>query len=144
MIEIKADRISAVNNIKIQNVVNSSIVHFGDSVIVKPKTNIFALQRLVPIFYQNEVDLRDYSIYYRPIPKSRVNESINFNRVNKSPYIKVDGIYVLSFTTSSIFHVGSTQLINNEARIKNIRHLNSCDYRKYKDLKGEIFSVSEL
>ncbi len=117
-------RISIVKNIKIQNVVDCSTANFGDSIDVTPNARIFAVQREVPIFFENEGDNIDtYPTFSRQIPKPSINERINVRTINKSPFIKVDGLYILSLTASAILHIGSTQVINNEARLKIFRNL---------------------
>ncbi|MGD9676898.1 MAG: spore germination protein GerPE [Vulcanibacillus sp.] len=118
-------RISKVNKINIHNVVECATAQFGDSIVLEPNAKIYALQREIPIFYEDEIDINDYQTYFKPIPKIIIDESINTKKVNKSPYIKVDSVYILSVTSSSIFHVGSTQLIDNEARVKTNLHLDS-------------------
>lgn len=119
-------RISVVNNTKIQNVVDSATANFGDSIVLAPNARIFAIQRENPIFFENEGDNIDiYPTFSREIPKSLISEHINIRTINKTPFIKVDGLYILSFTASAIFHVGSTQVINNEARVKIFRNLSN-------------------
>jgi spore germination protein PE len=116
-------RISAVNTIKVNSLAFSSTVLIGDSTEITPVSRALAVQREAQIFYENEGDFASFPIFSQPIPKPEITERITINRINQSPIINVNHVKVLGISSSSVFQVGSTKIINAEARVKHIRQL---------------------
>ncbi|WP_275980323.1 spore germination protein GerPE [Halalkalibacter alkaliphilus] len=115
-------RTSIVHNIKVINVGLSSIFEIGDSLSISPRSKAWALQRQFELFYGNEGHFRD-PVFTRPLPKPDFDEHVCFVRYNESPTIKVNNIFVTAAAASSVLHIGSTQLIDSESRVKHIRQL---------------------
>lgn len=116
-------RTSLIKDIDVKTVSFSSIFHIGDTDTFAPKAYVYAVQRELPFFWEDEGNLAYYSIYTEPIPKPIITESININFINDSPFIKVNNVKILGISTAAIAQLGSNKIINAEARTKHIRHL---------------------
>lgn len=116
-------RTACVNTIKINSILSSSIFSVGDSSIINPSSKVLAIQRENPIFYENEGDFNAYPLFSKTIEKPNINESIEVTTIQKSQFIKVNKINILSISAGAVFQVGNTEIIDNEARIKHFRQL---------------------
>jgi len=116
-------RVSLIKDIDIKAIAYSSIFHIGDTDTFAPKAYVYAVQRELPFFWEDEGDLTYYPIYTDPIPKPIISESINMNFINASPFIKVNNIKILGISNAAITQLGSSRIIDAEARTKHIRHL---------------------
>ncbi|WP_258000400.1 spore germination protein GerPE [Bacillus sp. Marseille-P3661] len=116
-------RLSCVNTINIKDVANSAVFEIGDSEQIVPFSRALAVQREAQIFYGNEGNFEDFHIYTQPIPKPNITENVTFNRINEEPTIQVNTVRIIGMSFSSVFQVGSTKLIDSEARVKHIRQL---------------------
>ncbi|USG66182.1 spore germination protein GerPE [Brevibacillus ruminantium] len=121
-------RISYVQRIDILSLGPSCVAEIGDTEKLTPRSHVLALQREQPIFFDDELNFRDYSMFCEEIPQPIVNEQMEMMTVNQSPFIRVKDISINNVAASAIVHLGSTNLIRSEARAKNIRHL-----LRYKD-----------
>jgi spore germination protein PE len=117
-------RTSYVDFLKINSAGISSVVQIGDSSYIHAFTRALAVQREAEIFFGNEGNFANYSIFTEPIPLPRITENV-FLETNHVPSsgIKVDSIRILGVSASSVVHVGSSKVIQMEARVKHIRHL---------------------
>ncbi|WP_416148233.1 spore germination protein GerPE [Salipaludibacillus sp. HK11] len=116
-------RTSIVKTIKVRDVLSNSIFEVGDTRHITPRTKVLAVQRKYEQFYSDEGNLDAFPIFTKPLPEPTINRSVNFNKYNESFIINVNHIDVISVSTSSVLHIGSTETINAEARIKHIRQL---------------------
>lgn len=116
-------RISVIKNIDVESIALSSVFHIGDAYLIKPRVNVFAVQREIPIFWANEGNLNKYDIFKIAIPKPIITESVDMKITNKSPFIQVDNIKILGISSSAIVQIGSSTIIDSEARTKHIRYL---------------------
>lgn len=116
-------RISIVRNIHINDVVLSSTILIGDIVDINLRNKALAVQREVSSYHSKEGNFDDYRIFSKPIPQPDVYEQVDFNVVNRSPYIKVGDVDVIGISTSALLQVGSNQTIRAESRTKHIRQL---------------------
>jgi spore germination protein PE len=117
------NRISSIGHISATAVDDSSIIEIGDTVEITPVNHVIAVQRERAIFFENEFNFMDYSMFARPLVQLVVKEDIALTRINESPVIQVKNINILRVLGSSLVHLGSSQMMKAEARIKNIRHL---------------------
>ncbi|MFC3883672.1 spore germination protein GerPE [Bacillus songklensis] len=115
-------RMSCVNKLDIITILFGSICQIGDSVCVDANSKVLAVQREYPLFYGREGRFEDYTVFREPFtpPKPRF---INMCVQNEIPVIKVNNIKLTALSTSSIVHIGSSETVNMEARVKNIRQL---------------------
>ncbi|WP_257008256.1 spore germination protein GerPE [Bacillus sp. FJAT-45350] len=120
-------RVSMVNNIKVTNVSSSSVFQVGDSNKVSPRSRALAVQRQVELFFSDEGNFEMFPLFTRPIPKMSFFEPISINRYNDSRFINVKNINIISAASSGVLHIGSTNDIHAEARIKHIRQLQSTE-----------------
>jgi spore germination protein PE len=121
-------RTSLVETIKLHSVAFSSVFEVGDSVEITPYSRVFAVQREHELYYSNEGDFNAFPLFSRRIPVPTVDEQIVINRTNQSPFINVQNIYILGASASSVVQIGSTDTIDAESRVKNIRQLSGNDY----------------
>lgn len=122
-------RSSSVKNIKITNASISSVIQLGDSSIINGLNRAIAVQRELQLFLGDEGDFSTYSIFQRPFIFPQDKEEVTISSYHQNPMIKVNTINVIAFSSSSILHVGNTQSINMEARVKHIRQLLPRDTR---------------
>ncbi|MFC4322320.1 spore germination protein GerPE [Litchfieldia salsa] len=116
-------RLSVVESIYVNSVSFSSVLQIGDSSHITPVTQALAVKREYPLFFSNEGNFNEYSVFTRPIPAVSIEESFNMATFNEKPNIKVNTIRVTGASASSVIHIGSTNNIRAEARIKHIRQL---------------------
>lgn len=116
-------RISSVGQIRITDIGSTTAFEIGDSEQITPLTHIIAVQREKAVFFQNEFNFRDYAIFFRPISQALLNEEIRMTTINESNVINVQKIEIFSTSSSGVVHIGSSETMRAESRIKNIRHL---------------------
>ncbi|WP_158301744.1 spore germination protein GerPE [Paenibacillus mesophilus] len=116
-------RTSAVKNAYVYSVGYSSIFFVGDCVEVKPRTKALAIQRQIANFNANEGSFEAFPIFSRPIPRPEPTDDVQFTVANRSSFIHVDSISIISISTSAVLQIGSNQLIDAESRTKHIRQL---------------------
>jgi spore germination protein PE len=116
-------RSSYVNNVSVKIIAFSSTLQLGDSCIINGFSRALAVQREVEIFYGKEGNFAAYSNFSEPIPLPTITESISYRSHHLNPMIKVNKLNVKGISSASILHVGNSQHISLEARIKHIRHL---------------------
>lgn len=117
------DRISVVGETKIINISNASIFHVGDSVEIKPKSKVLAVQREVSSFQGDEGSFKAYRVFSQPIPEVEAIEKVVMDVSNPNRWIKVGRLSVISVTASSILQIGSSNELETDARVKHIRQL---------------------
>lgn len=114
-------RLSIVGYVNVTAFDSSSVMQVGDNVITALETNVFAVQREVPIYYGNEGSFRAYPFYRRPIPVPQPPEPFTMCVDNLGSFIRVRGIRIIEVNATSVLHIGSNRIIGTESRIKNIR-----------------------
>lgn len=120
-------RLSTVNNIYVNSVGLGSVVQFGDSTNLRPFSRALAVQREKQFFIGNEGNFEDYPVFTKPLRQPYFYERINMVEHNVKPVIKVNNIKVTALSASAILHVGSTDHISAESRVKHIRQLLSAE-----------------
>ncbi|WP_458414380.1 spore germination protein GerPE [Schinkia sp. CFF1] len=115
-------RLSIVNHMNILSVFLSSIVEIGDSNTILPFAKALAVHREHEALGGGEGSL-NYPIFYRPLPRPILTEQVAVRRINESPKIHVHSVTVIGVSTSSVVHIGSTNHIYGEGRVKHIRQL---------------------
>lgn len=116
-------RLSSIQNIKMTELGTSSIFEIGDSHLITPRSEAIAVQRERAIFLVNEFNFNDFSIFSVPIIQPDVEEEMETTINNEHPKIQVGDIEIFSVTSSSVVHLGSSDLLYADSRIKHIRHL---------------------
>lgn len=119
---ILKQRLSIVNDLNINSLAFSAVTEVGDSSRITPVSKALAVHRPWDIFFGTEGHF-DYPIFYQSIPKPIITEQINIQRYNELPQIHVQSITITAAAFSSVVHVGSTNIIQGEARVKHIRQL---------------------
>lgn len=115
-------RLSVVDQIHMEVVTSSSTLQIGDSQSFHLKSNALAAQKEVAVFKGTEGDLGPFFLFRREIPQPAIDEPLQFNREDIVPIIKVGGVHVISAAASSLIHIGSTDSIDAESRVKHFRH----------------------
>jgi spore germination protein PE len=116
-------RSSIVDTIKVRSVSIASTVQLGDSCIINGFSRALAVQREAEIFFGKEGNFSSYPVFTEPIPFLPLNESFNYSTHHFNPSIKVQNIDITGISSSSILHVGNSEHISMEARVKHIRQL---------------------
>lgn len=107
---------------KVNTVSFSSVFQIGDSKEITSFTSGLSLQREREYFAGNEGTFNSPVFYSKPdfLP---INESILIIKQNENPVITVGDIEIIGVTTSSIIHIGSSNHIYGDNRLKHIRQL---------------------
>jgi spore germination protein PE len=117
-------RISCVDNIKVDAISFSSIFQIGDSEQIQALSRALAVQREAEVFFDNEGNFAAFPIFSETIPfQPEVEENIVFSTHNLNPVLKVRNIDILGASSSSVVHLGNSTNIAMEARVKHIRQL---------------------
>ncbi|WP_317617284.1 spore germination protein GerPE [Paenibacillus elgii] len=118
-----APRTSVVRSLKVNDTGYASTVFIGDLIDFSPVTNVFAVQREIPVFYGDEGHLSAYPIYSSPLPRARLEPAVQMDVTNTSPVICAGNVRVIAISAASMVQFGSVRSIRSEARVKNIRQL---------------------
>lgn len=116
-------RTSSVQNVKLTTLSTGTIFEIGDSKEITPVSQAIAIQRERAIFHVNELHFQDFFVFSMPIPQPIADQSVEMIRVNESPYIQVGYIDLFSISSSAVVHLGSSETLQADSRIKHIRHL---------------------
>jgi spore germination protein PE len=116
-------RTSIVDNLTVDILSFSSIIQLGDSCIVNGFSRAIAVQREAEIFYGNEGSFSSYRVFSEPLPFQPIYEPYLFVQHNPNPLIKVNSIKIIGISSASVLHVGNSQNVSMEARIKHIRQI---------------------
>jgi spore germination protein PE len=116
-------RTASVKNIELNSLAIASVFQIGDSNLIQGFSRAIAVQREAEIFFGNEGNFADFPIFSEPIPLPPISEEINMSRKNINPFIKVGNIDILGVSSSSIVHLGNTNHVSLETRVKHIRQL---------------------
>lgn len=120
-------RTAKVDSLHLDSAGISSVIQIGDSVLINCFTRAVAVQREKELFYSNEGDFKNFEIFSRSIPLTSIDEPIRIRSTAMNPFIKVGEIDVIGISASSVLHIGNTQHVYSEARIKHIRQLQPRD-----------------
>ncbi|WP_044748769.1 spore germination protein GerPE [Bacillus alveayuensis] len=103
----------------------SAVLQIGDSKEITARTKVLAVQRQHELFFGSEGEV-NFHIFTDPIRRFAIDTtSLQMNKLNESPVISVRTIRVLAIAFSSVVHIGSTSIIDTEARVKHTRQLAS-------------------
>ena len=120
------NRSSYVQFIHIDSLTFSSIVQLGDSTCVQGFSRAMAIQREMELFYGNEGNFLVYPIFSEPIPFTPITENLSLQTNNRfSSSIKVNDLTIIGISSSSMLHVGNSDSVQMETRIKHIRQLSN-------------------
>lgn len=117
------NRISSVGKIKINTVGSASALEIGDSEQMTPLNYTIAIQREKAIFIQNEIRFGQFDFFSKPFLQPVIHEPVRMNVSDDGSPIAVKQIKLFLVSSSSIVHIGSSQKLNAQSRIKHIRHL---------------------
>lgn len=82
-----------------------------------------AVQREADVFFAEEGNFSNYRVFSEPIPFLPITEKMSLSTHNSLPLIKVNTISILAMSSSAILHVGNSENVSLEARVKHIRQL---------------------
>ncbi|MCS7464411.1 spore germination protein GerPE [Paenibacillus doosanensis] len=116
-------RISCVGTLHVNTVGDVTALEVGDTERLSPSNYTIAVQREKAIFLESEFDFADYNIFYQPLIPPDPREPLIMNRINMCPNITVRKVNVFLTSASAIVHIGSSQSLKAQSRIKHIRHL---------------------
>ncbi|MCQ6281005.1 spore germination protein GerPE [Bacillus sp. EB600] len=116
-------RSSYVDHVYVKVTSFSSIVQLGDSCIINGFSRALAVQREAEIEYGNEGNYEAYPTFSEPIPFEPIHENVSFRSHHLNPIIKVNKLNVIGVSSASVLHVGNSNHISMETRVKHIRQL---------------------
>ncbi|MFP7295741.1 spore germination protein GerPE [Neobacillus niacini] len=116
-------RSSIVNSVKVNSASFASLVQLGDSRIINGFSRALAVQREADVFNAKEGNFSKYSVFTEPIPLVPISETLSISSHHILPVIKVNNISILAMSSSAILHVGNSENVSMEARVKHIRQL---------------------
>jgi spore germination protein PE len=116
-------RISKVDQLRITSVSNSSVTQIGDSNQIHGTSKALAVQREAEIFYGYEGDFALFPIFSEPIPLPPIVDQVIFNKLDLVPSIRVPHISIIGVSSSSIIHIGNSNNVYMESRVKHIRQI---------------------
>jgi spore germination protein PE len=116
-------RSSVVDFINIETVSFSSVVQLGDSRVINGFSRALAVQRETEIFFAKEGEFSSYPVFSERIPLPPITEPINFSTRSTKPLIKVNQVAIIGLSSSAVLHVGNSESVSMEARVKHIRQL---------------------
>nr|WP_263328378.1 spore germination protein GerPE [Neobacillus sp. Marseille-Q6967] len=116
-------RSSVVDYLKVNSATFASTVQLGDSKIINGFSRALAVQREAEQFYGNEGNFASYRVFSEPIPFPPITENVTHSTQNLIPLIKVQNISIIAMSSTAILHVGNSENVSMEARIKHIRQL---------------------
>jgi spore germination protein PE len=117
------ERTSVVNTVKVNSASFASTIQLGDSRTINGFSRALAVQREADVFYGKEGNFSNYLVFSEPIPLLPITEKITISTHNKLPVIKVNTISIIAMSSAAIVHVGNSENISLEARVKHIRQL---------------------
>ncbi|KAB2337167.1 spore germination protein GerPE [Cytobacillus depressus] len=132
-------RTSIVDQFHVDTLIIGSVIEIGDSTFIQGFSRALAVHREVDTFFGNEGNFASYRAYTKPIPFPLIDEAITMQTVNLSPAIKVNSININGVSASSVVHIGSSQHIAMEARIKHIRQLQSRNFPEGQSEETQIY-----
>lgn len=116
-------RTSIVDHLKVDTLIFSSVIEIGDSTFIQGFSRALAVQREADIFFGNEGNFESFFAFNKDIPFPLIDEPFSMHINNLSPTIKVNNIDINGVSTSGVIHIGNSQHISMEARVKHIRQL---------------------
>ena len=116
-------RFSHVNRVRVDTVYNSSIFQIGDSKEIHTRARGLAVFRDKPVYWGKEGDFQQFAIFQRPPALSSLPDSVILKKEHKFGSIHVKDVYVSGLSGSALLHIGSTEHMVLESRLKHIRHL---------------------
>lgn len=116
-------RTSTVGAVRVLNTQFSSILQFGDSVVLSPRSEVLAVQRQEARYWGNEGNFDQFPIYRQNIPEPLLDESVVFSTRNDNPTIQVGFVNIMAFSVSGVLHVGSVKVVDTENRTHHVRQL---------------------
>jgi spore germination protein PE len=117
------ERTSVLNTVKVNSASFASTIQLGDSRTINGFSRALAVQREADVFYGKEGNFSNYLVFSEPIPFLPITEKITISTHNKLPVIKVNTISIIAMSSAAILHVGNSENISLEARVKHIRQL---------------------
>ncbi|MEC0255740.1 spore germination protein GerPE [Paenibacillus lautus] len=131
-------RHSHVDHMYIINISNSSACICGESGHIDANTRALAVQRQVPVFFEDEGNYEDYSIFSRSIPTWPSQSDVELNIIQDHKKIHVGCLEIIAAASASVVQVGPNDTMDLESRVKAIRHFITDAPEYLKDYKGVI------
>jgi spore germination protein PE len=116
-------RLSKVQKLTIKSLSSASVNQIGDSQIINGLSRALAVQREAEVFFDYEGDYSLFPIFSEPIPLPPITENVIFQKMDLIPFIKVNEIKIIGVSSSSIVHIGNSQQVYMESRVKHIRQI---------------------
>jgi len=112
-----------VQDVRLDNLLFSSIFQVGDNVKLSPRSTVLAMQKELPQFIGSEGRFDKYSIFSKPFQRLPETEQIEMSVHHANPFIQVGYLKVLGMSTAAVVQIGANQILDCENRTKHIRHV---------------------
>ena len=116
-------RTSIVDSLKVDAVFFDSVIEIGDSSYIQSFSRALAIQRESEIFFGNEGDFNRYPVFSIPLYLQPVDDEFSMYTEHLQPVIKINSIDIIGASAASVIHIGSSNHISMESRLKHIRQL---------------------
>jgi spore germination protein PE len=98
-------------------------MQIGDSNGVNAFSRALAIQREAEIFFSHEGDFSQFQIFNESIPLPPLEANLSFQKIDLVPCIKVSHIRINGISSASVAHIGNSECVYMESRVKHIRQL---------------------
>ena len=116
-------RTSIVDSLKVDAVFFDSVIEIGDSSYIQSFSRALAIQREAEIFFGNEGDFNRYPVFSIPLYFQPIDDEFSMYTEHLQPVIKINSIDIIGASAASVIHIGSSNHISMESRLKHIRQL---------------------
>ncbi|MCC9021350.1 spore germination protein GerPE [Bacillus nakamurai] len=127
-------RISRLRVAKVNFIGIASVFQAGDTNEINMKTKVFAVQRPIATYRDDEGNFhkKEYQVFQQPAVMPLPETGVQSAFCHEMPSIQVRSVKVQGLSTSSVFQAGSASVVLGDSRLKHIRQigpLNSQSYR---------------
>lgn len=123
-------RTSIVDSLKVDAIFFDSVIEIGDSNYIQSFSRALAIQRESEIFFGNEGDFNRYPVFSIPLYFQPIYEEVFQYTEHLQPVIKVNSIDITGASAAAVIHIGSSNHVSMESRLKHIRQLSAKKIRK--------------
>jgi spore germination protein PE len=134
-------RTSLVNGVGVSSFAESSICQVGDSNEIIAYDAVFALQKRLGSFSGNEGAVEHDTLSKKEMPFPAYPTEVNMAVFHEVPFINVNRIRVIGISSSSLLHIGSTNRVFMQAKIKHIREYDILPEQKPNEEQADLHDM---
>ncbi|KXZ18840.1 spore gernimation protein GerPE [Bacillus nakamurai] len=120
-------RISRLRLAKVNAIGIASVFQAGDTNEIDMKTKVFAVQRPIATYRDDEGNFhkKEYQVFQQPAVMPLPETGVQSAFCHEMPSIQVRSVKVQGLSTSSVFQAGSASVVLGDSRLKHIRQIES-------------------